>query len=243
MFGRDAATNAYFSAGIGGYGYAYLLDQFTPGSGWRGLRTEGGEDNLAVGTPYQIEVRLRGQKVQLVINSVRVLEGNLPYPLSHDQIGLFAWGAAPVRFSGFAAEINRPDVFVVMQYGEPYDTLYRDVIELIATDMGFHPFRADDVYRPGLVLQDIVRGLVESEVVIAEITPANANVFYELGHAHAFGKPTILLAQRGRELPFDIHGYRCIFYDDTIGGKKDIENTLRAHLASIQDAWDAPDGR
>ena len=76
------------------------------------------------------------------------------------------------------------------------------------------------------MLEDIIEGLVESEVIVAEITPANPNVFYELGYAHALGKPTILLAERGRELPFDIRGYRCIFYDNTIGGKKEIETKL-----------------
>jgi hypothetical protein len=46
VFGRSAATNAYFSAGIGGYGYAYLLDEYIPGRGWHALRTEGSEVNI-----------------------------------------------------------------------------------------------------------------------------------------------------------------------------------------------------
>ena len=48
-------------------------------------------------------------------------------------------------------------------------------------------------------------------------SPVNANVFYELGYAHALNKPTILLANRlTEELPFDISGYRVIFYDDRL---------------------------
>jgi hypothetical protein len=239
-FGRNAATNAYFSAGIGGYGYAYLLDEFMPGTGWRGLRTEGSESNISTGRPYDIEVELRGQKVRLFVDSVRVLEGNLPNPLSDDQIGLFAYGEAPVQFRKFAADIDSPQLFVVMHFGEPYDTLYRDVITPAAIELGFAPYRADDVYRPGLVLEDIIQGLVESDIVVAEITPQNPNVFYELGYAHAVGKPTILLAERGRDLPFDIHGYRCIFYDNTIGGKKEVDSSLRKHLGNIRGAWNAP---
>src|ERR1700694_2903882 len=77
----------------------------------------------------------------------------------------------------------------------------------------------------------IRRGIVDSDVIVAEITPVNANVFYELGYAHALEKPTILLANRNTEkLPFDISGYRVIFYDDSIRGKRDIEATLRKHL-------------
>jgi hypothetical protein len=101
--------------------------------------------------------------------------------------------------------------------------------------LGFEAFRGDDVYRPGVILQDIIRGIVESDVIVAEITPPNPNVFYELGYAHALQKPTILLANRQIEkLPFDISGYRVIFYDDTIGGKREIETTFEKHLESIQ---------
>ncbi|MGD0899375.1 MAG: hypothetical protein ABR915_16175 [Thermoguttaceae bacterium] len=58
-------------------------------------------------------------------------------------------------------------------------------------------------------------------------------MLYELGYAHALQKPTILLARRGEQLPFDIRSYRVIFYDDTIGGKADLEATLGEHLASV----------
>ena len=80
---------------------------------------------------------------------------------------------------------------------------------------------------------NIIGGIIESEVIIADITPVNANVFYELGYAHAFFKPTILLAQRGTQLPFDLSGYRVIFYDDSIKGKREVEEKLRKHLKSI----------
>jgi nucleoside 2-deoxyribosyltransferase len=90
---------------------------------------------------------------------------------------------------------------------------------------------------PGVILQDVVRGLLEATVVVAEISSSdesfNANVFYELGYAHATGKDTILLARKGTSLPFDVSGYRVILYDDTIGGKVVVERELRAHLQNI----------
>jgi hypothetical protein len=240
VFGRNPSTNAYFSAGIGGYHYGYVLDEYIPGTGWRGLRTEGDEVNISTGTPYKLEVHLRGQSVRLFVNGVNVLEGSLPNPISGDQAGLFANGVVPVHFSAFSADVGDPQAFVVTQYGEPYEVLYADVIAPVAKEMGFYPYRAKDLYRPGIILQDIVQGLVESDVVIAEITPANPNVFYELGYAHAKGKPTILLAERSSELPFDVQGYRCIFYDDTIGGKKEVKTNLKKHLEHIKGTWAAP---
>jgi len=84
-----------------------------------------------------------------------------------------------------------------------------------------------------LILHDITQGLVDAQIVIAEITPVNQNVFYELGFAHALRKPTILLAEKGKQLPCDVSGYRCLFYENSIGGKKAVEDGLRKHLAAI----------
>jgi hypothetical protein len=70
--------------------------------------------------------------------------------------------------------------------------------------------------------------------VIAEITPVNPNVYYELGFAHAINKPTILLADRAIDrLPFDVSPFRVLFYENTIGGKRLFEDGLRKHIAAI----------
>jgi hypothetical protein len=72
-----------------------------------------------------------------------------------------------------------------------------------------------------------------ADIVIAEITPLNANVFYELGDAHALKKTTILLARGDAALPFDIQSFRVVFYNDSIGGKVEVERNLRKHLDAI----------
>src|SRR5262250_1329054 len=46
---------------------------------------------------------------------------------------------------------------------------------------------------PASIIEDIIRGIETAQIVIAEITPTNENVFYEVGYAHALKKPTILL--------------------------------------------------
>jgi nucleoside 2-deoxyribosyltransferase len=122
---------------------------------------------------------------------------------------------------------------VALQFGEPYDTLYRSVIKPKATKLGFEVVRIDEVNQPGIIFQDIQRKIEDAKVVIAEITAPNQNVYDEVGYAHALNKPTILLAQRGRDLPFDIRSDRVIFYDDSIGGKPAVERTLREHPHAI----------
>ena len=81
---------------------------------------------------------------------------------------------------------------------------------------------------------DITKQIAQSRVIIAEITPINANVYYEVGFADALGKPLILIADRKvTELPFDIRPYRTIFYENSIGGKNRVEETLRKYLTAI----------
>jgi nucleoside 2-deoxyribosyltransferase len=120
-----------------------------------------------------------------------------------------------------------------MQFGEPFDTIYREVIKPESEKLGFEVMRIDELNQPGIIVQDIQRRIEDSKVVIAEISAANQNVYYEVGYAHALNKPTILLAQRGKDLPFDIRSYRVIFYENTIGGKPLVESTLREHLHAI----------
>jgi hypothetical protein len=120
-----------------------------------------------------------------------------------------------------------------MKFSQPYQELYDDVIKPVVDQFHLTAFHAGEISGPGLILDDIVRGIVEATVVIADITPTNENVFYELGYAHALRKPTILLVEKGKVLPFDISGYRCLFYENSIGGKRRLVEGLRKHLEAV----------
>lgn len=234
LLGFSSLDSGCISAGIGGFQRAYVIAEFVPGTGWRALRSAGSESNLKGGQTYQIEVTVEGQSVSLSIDGIRVVDHVVREPLKHEQIGLYAQGAGPVRFDSIEISRKTPTAFVVMEFGAPYDDLYSDVIEAVCAEFGLSAIRADNIYGPGNIIQDIIRGLNESQVVIADVTPPNPNVFYELGYSHAINKPTILLANSElQNLPFDIRGERVIFYDNTIGGKDSLETNLRRHLGHL----------
>lgn len=234
LLGYDAESERHFSVGLGGDGAAYTVEAFEPGQHrYESITRKGSASQLASNTWYDIEVRLSGRSVSLSVDRVLVIDQPLPAPPSGAQTGVFASGAGEVRFDDFQVDGSPPKAFVVMKFDEPFDDLYREVIRPVCENSGFQVERADDVFRPGIILQDIINSLLDSDLVIAEVTPPNPNVFYELGYAHALGKPTVLLARRGGELPFDISGYRVIFYDDSIGGKPQVETTLDKHLTNI----------
>ena len=233
LLGYSAATHGYYSAGLGGYNRAYVIDEYVPGRRWQAVAVGGSAAQLEGSVAYDVDVSIRGQRLRLEVDGIEVMDHQLPHPLEGDQAGLFGWGTRPVSFEDVQWFEDRPRAFVVMQFTEPFNSLYAEVICPVCREMQLCPFRADDVFRPGLILQDITSALVESAVVIADITPPNPNVFYELGYAHARSTPTVLLARRDSQLPFDVRGYRVIFYDDSIGGKSRVENDLRRHLLSI----------
>jgi len=73
--------------------------------------------------------------------------------------------------------------------------------------------RADKMPRPGVITSQIIQYLVQAELVIADLTDHNPNVFYELAVRHAMKKPVVQLIQVGQRIPFDIAQMRTIIYD------------------------------
>jgi hypothetical protein len=233
VLGYHSESGGYLVAGLGAFDLAYSIWEFLPATGWVNRKNAGVIQNLRYNKDYQLEVVQKGQRISLAVDVVPVLEHVLPSPLPGNQLGLYAMSKSAVLFQDFKVQRRAPTAFVAMQFGEPYDTIYRTVIRPEAKRLGFEVIRIDEINRPGIIFQDIQRKIEDAKVVIAEITAPNQNVYYEVGYAHALNKPTILLAQRGKELPFDIRSYRVIFYDDSIGGKPLVEKTLRDHLHSI----------
>lgn len=234
VLGYRSPEQRYVFVQLGASNSAYSVGEYVSGFGWRPLVTSGQIDNLRADREYVLQVNLTGQNLRVLLDSVPVIEYLLSSPLEGRQVGLIAAGNQQIDFSAFAVDTGRPKAFVVMQFAEPYDTFYKEVIQQMATSAGFDVIRIDEKAGPGVIFQDIQREIEDSDVVIAEITPTNPNVFYELGYAHALKKPTILLAQRGAELPFDIRSFRVVFYNDTIGGKAEVERNLQSHLEAIK---------
>lgn len=92
------------------------------------------------------------------------------------------------------------------------DELFQYIIHPVTTELGYKLLRVDQISIPGPITADILRKLIDADLVIADITDLNPNVMYELGIRHAFGKPVIMLAERGQAIPFDITNVRVIFY-------------------------------
>ena len=105
--------------------------------------------------------------------------------------------------------------FVVMPFDPVFDPEYANVICPAIKDAGLSPARADQlVSKPG-IMADIWKALRSSRLVIAEVSGKNANVFYEVGLAHALGKPVIVITRERDDVPFDLKALRYVYYEIT----------------------------
>lgn len=109
--------------------------------------------------------------------------------------------------------INDPArAFVIMPFSPAFEPVYSLFIREALTEAGFDVFRADDIRSQRNILTDIVESIATSDLVVADLTDENPNVFYELGVAHALQKPVLLLTQSIDDVPFDLRSYRLLSY-------------------------------
>jgi hypothetical protein len=229
-------TKAFTMAGLGAGGALCAVQTWT-GSQWTVHASAGEKQQIQLKRKYNLRVTVVGSRITVTLDGVDVLMADLQFPLPTGQVGIWCLGGADIRISQYNVTRQTPKAFVVMQFTTPYNELFSDVIAPVCEDLGLIAVRADDSFGPGLIIADIVRDITEAKVIIAEITPANPNVYYEVGYAHALNKPTILIAESPIQLPFDVSPFRVLFYENTIGGKSKIEAGLRKHIEAIQSQW------
>lgn len=196
------------------------------------LAQTGSKTNIQTGVEYHIRVTYKGNLLKLFINNVEMFFWN--YNINKAPISFNVHGAGKAEISNISVIDDKPKAFVVMQFTEQFNELFDSVIKPVCESKGLEAVRADDMYTNGLIVNDIIQSIQNSSVIISDITPDNPNVYYEVGYAHAAGKNVILMCDRDREkLPFDLSGFRTIFYSNTISGKSKVEEILSKHLDSL----------
>ncbi len=149
--------------------------------------------------------------------------------------------------------MTRPLCFVLMPFGTKpdasgamvdFDAVYRELIAPAIEEAGLEPLRADEEQTGGIIHKPMFERLILCEYAVADLTTANANVFYELGIRHAM-RPwtTVLLFAEGARLPFDVAPLRAMPYRLTPGGKPaDVPATAASLAKRLREARDpAPD--
>lgn len=128
---------------------------------------------------------------------------------------------------------RQPQCFVISPIGDEdsdtrkrSDQVLKHIIRPAAEACGYKAERADEIDKPGLITSQVITRVVQDELVIADLTEMNPNVFYELALRHAVRKPLVQIIQKGERIPFDVAGTRTIHVDHT-----DLDSADNARLA------------
>ena len=122
-------------------------------------------------------------------------------------------------------------VFVLMPFVNDLEDTYVYGIRGAAEKLGLKCSRADEIEHNHEIIKEVVDNIKRARFVVAEVTNRNANVFYELGWAHALERDPILIARQGVELPFDVAHVNTIFYRNINDLETKLTTRLRAMLA------------
>lgn len=131
--------------------------------------------------------------------------------------------------------------FVVCPIGEEgsetrlnADKLFKYIIKPVCEVCEFNPVRVDQQNDANSITQTIIEALDNSELVIADISGHNPNVFYEMGYRARTKKPMIHLKKKGETLPFDVTTIRTLEYDLTdLDSVEEIKERLKKTIESF----------
>jgi hypothetical protein len=112
--------------------------------------------------------------------------------------------------------------FVVMPFGadgskdkDHYDKVYEHIIVRALRGVGIECTRADRMVSNGEITTQVLERLRDSDLVIADLSGKNPNVFYELGYRHALNKPFIMVSDDPTRLPFNVRTWATVHYSLT----------------------------
>ncbi|MFN8339397.1 MAG: hypothetical protein U0T36_10310 [Saprospiraceae bacterium] len=161
------------------------------------IATNGGLTQFKDNEEISVRFEMLGSDAKLFINNILYCEQNLNLTLA--PLSFRITSDSEVFLSDIHVESIKPKLFVVMQFTDEFNALYKDVIFPVSEDAGYEVIRADEFFSSTPILNDIIRSIREASVIVADITPDNPNVFYEIGYAHAIQKPTILICDKKRQ--------------------------------------------
>lgn len=125
---------------------------------------------------------------------------------------------------------SKPHVFVAMPFAAEMDDTFHYGIQGASNAAGYLCERADLSAFTGDVLDWVKARIATAELVVADLSSSNPNVYLEVGYAWGCRVPTVLLARETTELKFDVRGQCCIVYKSI----KELEGKLGVELSQLR---------
>ncbi len=129
------------------------------------------------------------------------------------------------------------ECFVIMSFEPALQPTYDEGIKPVVEKFGVSCLRADEIASPGEIYDEIVRLIGRSYFVVADLTDARPNCYYELGFAHALGRKrnVIITARTGSGIHFDLQGFRTLYYESPAELATKLERVIhRAFFSTLE---------
>lgn len=195
---------------------------------------------LIEGKQYSIKITLKDNLLSVYIDGMKIFDNFNVGRRSNKAIGVGSYDArvefAEIEISAY----KENDCFIIMPFDYKRNFLYDYVIK---PTLDLHPkllfkhIRADEALTVGKISEEITEYINQADIVIADITSNNANVFYELGFVHGTKRKALLLIEKmeGEKLniPFDIQDFRCHTYMFSKEGFEKISKKIGFVLANM----------
>lgn len=124
--------------------------------------------------------------------------------------------------------VEKKKVFVIMPFEDKYFEIYEMLKRQFEDDFLFS--HAGDEDNQQNILKDIVQAIYDADIIIANLTGLNPNVFYELGIAHTLNKKVIIITEDISTLPFDLKSYRAKEYSTHFVKFAELLDALKKYM-------------
>lgn len=124
------------------------------------------------------------------------------------------------------------DVFVLMPFKAELEKVYTKHIKKMGNELGVTIRRADEIFSPAPFMEKVWDGICAAQLILADCTEKNANVFYEIGIAHTVGKKVVLITRSNDDIPSDIKHFDYIPYIYDPEGVETLIEKLKTFLKS-----------
>ena len=113
------------------------------------------------------------------------------------------------------------------------DAVFEQIIKPVVSESGYGLKRADKLAEPGNISIQAIHLTLMSDLILADLSDHNPNVFYELAIRHFSQKPIIYLIESSQKIPFYLQHERIIMYDLSASGVRDAIDKLREFMKNV----------
>lgn len=163
-----------------------------------------------------------------------VLQANVTEEVYREAISLKTSGGYKAIAMQIAEALGRRESFFICPMdNNEVNHNYEYVIKPLVKQYQFDIHKVDEISHTRETTGVILEAVARCKFVIADLTEARPNCYYELGYAHALRKPAIILAKKGTPRHFDISTYKWNYWESYT----DLKQLLEKELHGLMPQW------